>query len=67
MMRLRMPVAGRLRADPDGIEQVVEWALLPLSADDGRVDQCLQIEDWFAVHRDPRTGRDPDMWRLEES
>lgn len=59
------PVVGLLRASLSGGDRVVEWALLPLSYDGRTVHHVLQIEDWHALHRVPRSERYDVPWRAE--
>lgn len=48
MVASRAPIFGRACGALAGVELFrADWALLPLSSDGTRVDQCLEMEDWI--------------------
>jgi hypothetical protein len=48
MVASRAPIFGQARGMLAGAELFrADWALLPLSSDGLRVDQCLEMEDWI--------------------
>lgn len=48
MVASRAPIFGRARGMLAGAELFrADWALLPLSSEGVRVDQCLEMEDWI--------------------
>lgn len=66
--RTRAPVLGVSEALLGRIKAFdCPWAVLPLSSDGERVDQCLEIEDWNTVRPLARYNDDDLRWFLRIS